>query len=256
MKNSSRQQHPNQHQMSALLSLKPSIKGNRGRFHSIFSDTVPFQESNPVSTSTHATSSSKGLGLGSTSSSNTDEKGNNDDCLYEYGVNETGDDHDHHGAGSDGSDDIDLKALPMRRSVSHEHHEHVWRESRQLAPLLIDSEEDSDTTGLASYETSLGAKGRLAFRIHSFHMAVKQLFSNKLGATTYAKVRELLALPYASHDHGSSRWENEFVGLEADIRDLSSPDFEIGGRRKLATASRMRTSYRALSVIRDKSFSQ
>jgi hypothetical protein len=38
----------------------------------------------------------------------------------------------------------------------------------------------------------------------------------------------------------------EYVSITEDISELLSPDFEVGGSRKISAASRMRVSYRCL----------
>ena len=127
---------------------------------------------------------------------------------------------------------------------------------------LIIQEEDveEDVAGLASYESSLSAKGRLAFQLHAFYNAIRVLFRAKMSYLNYAQsLLGAIMAPAANSDWtkvnklsravgSNTQWENEFVGIDRDIRDLSSPDFEIGGRRKISTASRMRASYQCLQT--------
>ena len=132
--------------------------------------------------------------------------------------------------------------------------------SGRLSPenILVGGEEtDDDVAGLASYETSLGSKGRLAYELRNFHEALRNLFRTKMPWSWTLLKQNLFQtdmgkgkLLTTSTDVSvyNTKWENEFVGLERDILDLSSPDFEIGGRRKISTAARMRASYACLKA--------
>lgn len=132
---------------------------------------------------------------------------------------------------------------------------------------MIIQEEDveEDVAGLASYESSLSAKGRLAFQLHRFYNATRVLFRAKMSYLNYGQsLLSTIMAPAANSDwtrvnelgkavDSNTQWENEFVGIDRDIRDLASPDFEIGGRRKISTASRMRASYQCLQTSQVKS---
>ena len=142
----------------------------------------------------------------------------------------------------------DLGALPLARTSSRFRETRPRRNTHFSSLSIFDEtdEESGDVAGLATFENSLGAKGRLAYRLHIFHFALRTYFSYMIGAGAFVDIKKAFYKLQGKEEN--SRWENEFVGLQRDIRDLSSPDFEIGGRRKLNTATRMRTSYKCLVV--------
>ena len=122
---------------------------------------------------------------------------------------------------------------------------------------LEDEDEDNDVAGLASYESSLNSKGRLAYELFGFHKSLRSLFVTKMPWSWYLFKQNIFTADWragkivtnsADVSVYNSKWENEYVGLSRDVLDLSSPDFEIGGRRKISTAARMRVSYACLKA--------
>jgi hypothetical protein len=130
------------------------------------------------------------------------------------------------------NEDLNLNPKPSPRNT----------QARVLRDTIPDEEFEEDVAGVQSYESTLGAKGRLAYRLRCFYSATRILFLFKIGSGSMASGAAKL-LQWTDN----TKWENEYVEIERDVRDLSCPDFEIGGRRKISTVQRMRMSYKCLN---------
>lgn len=86
---------------------------------------------------------------------------------------------------------------------------------------------------------SVDARGVLLYRIYRFNHALSELFSSNYSH-------------WMSKRHGSSNSKtvriSEYIYVQRDVLELLSPDSEISGERKMATANRMGSSYKCLAI--------
>lgn len=121
---------------------------------------------------------------------------------------------------------------------------------RALNEVYLPSENSSSAGSLKEMITRacickdwkvVDARGALIYRLYRFSHALNDLFSSNYA---HWMTNRDSAMANASKNVKIS----EYIYIVRDVAELLSPDGEVSGARKLATAARMSTAYKCLAV--------